>query len=144
MTQGAITSSILRAKAARRNLPKIAKAPYDVQFAVYRETLVDLERYLDVGDQRKLNARSLGIIRDDVLEIISGVRDLRTSAPLGTYNSLDGTLEWLRQARDCLQIALGMFNDLGKLNENKSAKFFSEMRSARKHIEQALRFFTPN
>jgi hypothetical protein len=93
MITGVIRASILQEKAKRRKVANIARAPYEIQITLYRETLVDLEKYLDVGDLRKLTTSSLGVIRDDILEIINGVRDLRTIIPPGRIISLDGTLD---------------------------------------------------
>ncbi len=143
MINGVITASILQEKANKRKVSNISKATYDIQIAIYRETLTDLEKYLDVGDLRKLTSRSLGVIRDDILEIINGVRDLRSRIPPGRINSVDGTLDKLRRARNSLQTAIGMFNLSGKLKENKSAEFFDLMDVARKFIEDALELFKP-
>ena len=143
MNEGVITSSLLKEKAAKRNIRNIANAAYDIQVAVYRETLVDLEKYLDVGDLRKLNSSSLGIIRDDILEIINGIRDMRSKIVPGAIKSLDGTLEKLRGSRNSLQVAMGMFTSSGELNESKSRKFFEQMDAARKSLEEALGLFRP-
>ena len=143
MNEGVITSSLLKEKAAKRNIRNIANAAYDIQVAVYRETLVDLEKYLDVGDLRKLNSSSLGIIRDDILEIINGIRDMRSKIVPGAIKSLDGTLEKLRGSRNSLQVAMGMFTLSGELNESKSRKFFEQMDAARKRLEEALGLFRP-
>ncbi|SRR6266511_1590596 len=144
MITGIITSSILQQKADKRNVKKIAKAPYAVQVGIYRDTLSDLEGYLDTSDLRKLTSKSLKVIRDDILEIIKGVRDLRTTIPPGYVRSLDGTLEELRLARDAMQVALGMFNLMGQFNDSKSKKLLAEMRSARQQIEKALRLLKSN
>jgi hypothetical protein len=141
MITGVIRASILQGKARKRKVTNIAKAPYEIQIALYRETLADLEKYLDVGDLRKLTSISLGVIRDDILEIINGVRDLRTIIPPGRINSLDGTLDKLRKARNSLQTAIGMFSSSGKLKENKSEAFFDRMDIARTFIEEALGLF---
>ena len=57
MITGAITTSVLREKAEKRKFKNIAKAPHDIQIAVYRETLADLERYLDIGDLRNIKIK---------------------------------------------------------------------------------------
>jgi hypothetical protein len=143
MITGAIRTSILHEKAKKRKVANIAKAPYEIRIELYRETLIDLEKYLDIGDLRKLTTTSLGIIRDDILEIIGGVRDLH-SIPLGKIVSLIGTLNNLRKARTNLQTAIGMYSSLGKLKENKSEAFFERMEMVRESIEKALEFFKPN
>ena len=143
MISGAIRTSILHEKAKKRKIANIAKAPYETRIELYRETLIDLEKYLDIGDLRKLTTASLGIIRDDILEIISGVRELR-SIPLGKIVSLIGTLNNLRKARTNLQTAIGMYSSAGKLKENKSEAFFERMDIARQFIEDALGFFKSN
>ena len=103
--------------------------------------MADLENYLDTNDTRKLTTRSLGIIRDDVLQTIAGIRNLRPRLIKGTVNSIDGTLDKLRIARDNLQVAIGMFDSSGLLKESLSKKFFAELRLARKNIEEALGLF---
>ena len=144
MITGVITTSVLRQKADKRSVQKISKAPYAIQVGIYRDTLNDLEGYLDTSDLRKLTSKSLKIIRDDILDIIKGVRNLRTIIPTGYVRSLDGTLEELRLARDSIQIALGMFNLLGQFDDKKSRKLLTEMRSARRQIEKALRLLASN
>lgn len=139
MIPSVITASILQSKASTRNVKKIANAAYAIQLDIYRETLNDLDDYLDTSDLRKLTAKSLKVIRDDILQIIAGSRDMRGKIPPGSVKSLDGALEELRLARDAMQVALGMFNLVGQFNENKSKKMFAEMRTARKQIEKALK-----
>jgi len=142
MITGAITTSILHQKAEKRKVKDVTKAPSDIQIAIYRETLTDLEKYLDVGDLRKLKQKSLGIIRDDVLDTINGVRDLRSQPLPRTVKSLDGTLDGLRKAKISLQVSAGMFDASGQLKEGKSKPFFNELDKARKHIEDSLKQFT--
>jgi hypothetical protein len=142
MINSVITTSILRQKAEKRKYKNIAKAPDDIQIEVYRETLADLEKYLDVGDLRRLKQKSLGIIKDDVLDTINGIRDLRSQPLPRTVKSLDGTLDGLRKAKISLQVSVGMFDASGQLKEGKSKPFFNELDTARKHIEDALKQFT--
>jgi hypothetical protein len=139
MRSGAITTSILREKAEKRRFKNFAKAPYDVRVVIFRETLIDLDDYIYTSDLRKLTSTSLKFIRDDILGIIKGIRELRGNISLGTVKSLDGALEELRLARDATQVALGMFNLKGQFDESKSKKLLAEMRSARTQIEKALR-----
>ena len=120
MITGEITTSILHQKAEKRKVKDVTKAPSDIQIAIYRETLTDLEKYLDVGDLRKLKQKSLGIIRDDVLDTINGVRDLRSQPLPRTVKSLDGTLDGLRKAKISLQVSAGMFDASGQLKEVKA------------------------
>lgn len=143
MITSAITTSILHQRAGKRKVKDITKAPSDIQIAIYRETLTDLEKYLDVGDLRKLTTKTLGFIRDDILEIINGIREMRSPMVLGKVNSLDGTLAQLRKARTSLQTAIGMFDTSGKLKENKSENFFDQMDKARGFIEEALKWLKP-
>lgn len=138
MSLNAITSSLLKEKAAKRNIGSIAKSTHEIQIAIYRETLTDLEKYLDVGDLRKLTPNSLGIIIKDILEIIDGFRNLRSQSRSISIRSIDGTLDKLRQARISLQVAIGMFNLAGQLNESRSRSFFNQMDIARKFIDEAL------
>lgn len=143
MNLSPITSSLLREKAAKRNIKNIAKSSFDIQIAVFRETLTDLEKYLDVGDLRQLTPNSLGVILSDLLEIIDGFRNSRNQSHSITIKSIDGTLDKLRQARNSLQVAIGMFNSAGQLNESKSKNFFSQMDVTRKYIDEALVFSQP-
>lgn len=144
MNQVVISSSILQQKVEKRNYKNIAKVPNDIQIEIYQETMADLEKYLDVGDLRKLTTKSLGVIRDDILGIINGIRTLNSNIPLGKLNSIDGALDKLREARDGFQVAIGMFDIYGKLKESKSKEFFDQMKKTRKHIEGALKFFKLN
>jgi hypothetical protein len=139
MIYGVISTSTLKQRAEARNYRKIAKAPSDIQVEIFRETLSDLDNYLDTSDLRMLTSRSLKIIRDDILEIIKGTRNLRGKISLDTVRSLDGALDELRLARDSMQVALGMFNLLGQFDDKKSKKLLAEMRTARKQIEKSLR-----
>lgn len=143
MITGVITTSILQKKAENRNVKNIARAPYDIQIDIFRETLSDIDSYLDTSDLLKLTSKSLKVIRDDILEIINGIRDVRTKIPLGYVKSLDGTLEGLRLARDAMQVALGMFDPAGQVNQSKSKKFYSELMVCRKNIEKANQMFSP-
>ena len=136
-----IDTSVLRAKAIRRDVRNIARADPDVQVAIFRDTLVYLEKYLDTGDLRKLSPRSLGFILDDILKIIERFRDLKPKLDIGTFGSVDGVLEKLRDARDKVQVALGMFNKSSELKETRSGQFFATLRLARENIEAALRLF---
>lgn len=143
MITGAITTSVLQQKAEKRKVKDIARASSEIQIAIYRETLIDLEKYLDVGDLRKLTSKTLGFIRDDILEIINGAREMRSTIAPGEINSLDGTLAQLRKARTSLQTAIGMFDPTGKLKETKSENFFEQMDMARGFIEEALKWLKP-
>ena len=143
MISGVVSTSILIDKATKYSIRNISRASPDIQLAIFRETMADLENYLDTNDTRKLTTRSLGIIRDDVLQTIAGIRDLRPRLIQGTVNSTDATLEKLRIARDNLQVAIGMFDSSGLLKESQSKKFFTELRLARKNIEDALGWFRP-
>ncbi len=133
--------SMLQQKAATRNVSNISRIPADAQVDLFCETLKELEEYLDTGDLRKLTETSLGVIRDDVLEIIKGLRNLQGSHNMGLVRSFDGILQNLRVARDGLQTSLAMFDASGHLNETKSKKLFAELRNVRETIAKALRSF---
>lgn len=137
-----LQNSMLREKAAKRNIENISSSPVDIQIVVFRETLAELEEYLDTGDLRKLNAKSLGVIRDDVLEIIRGLRNLQGRLEIGHVRSLDGALGELRFARDELQTSLVMLDISNHLNEAKSKKLFAELRLVRKQIASAIRYLS--
>lgn len=149
LTAVAIRHGLLARNPSTDNLEKriyssISKAPLSYQLEVYRETLVELERYLDAVDLWIPTSKSLGFIRADVLAIIDGLRHVRAigylgaSSQLNSFRSLDGTIEALGSARDRLQTALEMFNSLGELNEDKSKRLFYQMRLIRTSIEAAL------
>jgi hypothetical protein len=137
MIVGIISTSILRDKATKRDVKNISKAPSEIQIALYKETLIDLEDYLDTGDLGKLTEKSLGVIRDDILEIIKGFRSLSSRLLTGTVNSIDGILENLRDARDNIQNAIDFFK------QGKREKFYLKLRLARENIAEALRLFRP-
>jgi hypothetical protein len=141
MIFGSINASILNSKLAKRKLSRITDAGVNVQVAIFQETLTELEKYLDTNDTRKLTTKSLGYIRDDILNTISGIRDLKPNLQPGTVKSVEGTLDKLRMARDEMQVAMGLFDTSGLLKESQSKKFFAQLRSTRKNIEDALGLF---
>lgn len=143
MISSVITTSVLRQKADKRNVKNIAKASYDIQLAIYRETLVDLDDYLDTSNLLKLTSTSLNVIRDDILEIIKGIRDLRVTIRLGHVKSVDGTLEELRLARDAIQVAVTMFEANGQIDKSKIRQLLTEMRLTRKQLEKTLTWLAP-
>ena len=138
------STSILQEKAKKRNISNIAMAPLDIQLAIFQETLTAFNDFFDTGDLRKLTRASLAFIVNDILSIIKGLLDLTAKSRLDHSKyllSVDHVLEELRNARDHLQIALGMFNSSGSLREDKSAKFFAQLRTARTHIDDAAHLF---
>ncbi|MBI3166592.1 MAG: hypothetical protein HYZ24_18040 [Chloroflexi bacterium] len=141
MIFGTITVSILDGKVAKRKLKKVSDATPDIQVAIFQETMAELETYLDTNDTRKLNLKSLGIIRDDMLQMVAGIRDLRPRLIPGKVKSIDGTLEKMRCARDDILVVMGMFDYSGVLRESQSRKFFAQLRSTRKNLEEAIKYF---
>lgn len=140
-----INTSVLEANARRRNVRVLSKAEPDVQVAICRNTLVYLEKYLDTGDLRRLNSNSLGLILEDIRTIIDRFRELKSKLDVGTYGSIDGILEKLRDARDKLWVAIGMFDDSDQLIESKSTQFFAKLRESRESLEAGLKVFkVPN
>jgi hypothetical protein len=136
-----VSASILREKATKRDVKNIARAQPNVQVAIFKDTLVHLEKYLDTGDLRRLSPKSLGLIRDDILKIIDHLRELKPKLAVGIVGSADGILENLRDARDSLQVASGMFDASHELRETKSKQFFAALRLTREKIEAGLRLF---
>ena len=144
MIRGVISNSVLQTRTEKRKYKSIGQAPHSIQLEVFRETLRDLDDYLDTSDLLKLTSKSLAVIRDDILEIIKGLRALKPNIPLGTVKSLDGTLDELRQARDAVQTAtFENFSTNGQLKPNKSRALLADLRSARKRIENSLGFLKP-
>src|SRR5574341_2483033 len=139
MRIGVVTTSILQRK-IEKHLKKNVKTTHDIRLVIFRETLRDLDGYLDTSDLLKLTSTSLQVIRDDILEIIKGFRAVKVKVPLSPVSSLDGALEELRLARDTIQVALKMLNPNEEINDSKSKKFLAEMRAARKHIEKVLEY----
>jgi hypothetical protein len=141
MVPGLIITSILEEKAKKRKVSNISIASPDIQVALFREALVSFNDFFDTGDLRRLSAHSFRFIVNDILRIIKGILELRRRSQLGYFRSSESVLEYLRNARDNLQIANGMFDISGRFGESKSAKFFAQIRLARKNIADALRYF---
>jgi hypothetical protein len=137
MNSDMLSSSVLVAKAAERSIPTIARASPEIQLALFKDTLADLEDYLDTGDLSKLNEISLGIIRNDILEIIRGVRSLSPQLSLRIVSSVEGILENLRLARDNIQFAIDLYR------QNKRKQFYETLRIARGNLAEVLRLFSP-
>lgn len=109
------------------------------------ETLGDLEQYLDTGDLRKLTFTSLGVLKDDILEIISWLKVMRMSGyEYGTMRSIDETLANLMLVRDSLQVAQGLFKQERLLDDRDIKRFYAELRRARYSASKALELFSSN
>lgn len=143
MIHGVISTSILRQRAQKSKYKSLAKSPHVIQLDIFRETLRDLDSYLDTSELLKLTPRSLKFILDDVLEIIKGVREIKEKNPVGSVNSLEGTLDELRLARDAIQVGQKVFGPKGELSASQTKKLLAEMRSARRQIEKALVYLEP-
>jgi hypothetical protein len=137
MSSDVISSSVLSAKAAELSIHTIARASPEIQLALFKETLADLEDYLDTGDLSKLNEVSLAIIRNDILEIIRGVRSLSPQLSFRIVSSVEGILENLRLARDNIQFAIDLYR------QNKRKQFYETLRMARGNLAEVLRLFNP-
>lgn len=145
MISGVISTSVLQIKVEKRKYKSIAQAPHLIQLEIFRETLRELDDYLDTSDLLKLTSRSLSVIRDDLLAIIKGLRAMKMKLALGTIKSLDGTLEELRHARDAIQTtAFENFSPNGQLKPKRSKALLTDLRSARKRIESSLGFLAPS
>ena len=120
--------SLLKSKATKLNI-NLRQASDSTLFYVYRETLTDLDAYLDTGDLAKLSRESIEMIRDDVLSLISGLHSIGSN-----HNKFDPTLIELKRARDELRIALGAFG----LHTQSAEVFFSSMRNSKKSLDNAI------
>lgn len=143
MIQGVISTSILRQKAEKSKYKSLARAPHEGQLAIFRATLRDLDSYLDTSELQKLRPTSLKFILNDILEVIKGVRDIKEKVAVSPVDSLEGTLEELRLARDSIQVAQKMFGPKGELNASQTKKLLAEMRYVRKRIEETLKHLEP-
>jgi len=135
-----LRQSILQQKVRDAGFTSIQAAPHSSLLTMCQSTLKELEKYLDTGDLRQLTYSSLGIMKQDLLDIISSLREVPLTEQKEKIRTMDGILNNLRLARDNLQTAHGMFKG-ELLDESKSKKFFAEHRSARENIEKALKNF---
>jgi len=105
-----LKSSVLEKKAIEAGSRNIRAIPHSLALGIYKGTLQDLPEYLDTRDRRKLSFQSLRTVQGDVLEINQGLRTMTKSQERDQVSSFEGVLENLRDARDHLQVALGMFH----------------------------------
>lgn len=134
MIFGVVKSSILQEKSKKISV-RGAKNTTGATMKVFKETLKDLEEYLDTNNLRKLSEKSLTIILDDILEIIKGLRKITPSTALEFTTTLDGMLEKLRDARDSIQHAIDL------LNKGKRNDFYKKLRESRASLEIAIKYF---
>jgi len=114
---------------------------YEQQKRLMYETLVDLERYLDTSDLRKLTFDSLAFLKEDILKIIEWLKDIEDADRTHRFMiSYSGATHHLRRARSNLQAAQGMFGQ-EYLDEGKASRFFDALMETRKNIVLALRYF---
>ncbi len=141
MITSVVNSSILNDKANSKRVENLRNAPNRILLDIYQATLKDIDAYLDTSDLRRLTSKSLAIIRNDLLEIISGIRAIPTSDAARRIKTIDGVLEELRLARDLIQVALGMFDNFGQIDAKNSKKLLSELRLCRSQIAKANSLF---
>jgi hypothetical protein len=134
MIIGTVQTSILKEKSKKISISG-TKNTISVMMKVFKETIKDLEEYLDTSNLGKLSEKSLTIILDDVLEIIKRLRNLDSNTALEYATTLDGLLENLRDARDAIQHAIDL------CNENKRTIFYKKLREARTSLAIALKCF---
>ena len=138
MVNNIITTSILSQKVKQHNTREISGLSFQIRTQVYVETLNDLENYLDTSDFSRLSSTSLRVIKDDILEIIRGIREIKQNTNFVYFGgSLDDSLEALRSARDAVHVALEMFDSVGGMDLSKTRKFLSELRTCGAHIRKA-------
>ena len=135
-----LQQSLLQQKARERGFFNLSTVPHKDLLALYKDTLKELDIYLDTGDLRKLTPNAVGYIKQDILDMIGGMREIPLSEQKERIISRDGILNNLRLARDNLQTTHGLFKG-DFLDESKSKKFFSELRLARDNIEKTLKLF---
>jgi hypothetical protein len=128
--------SLLEKKAKELNV-NLRNASANVLLRLYRETLIDIESFLDTGDLNLLTESSITTLRDDVLSIIRGLRSIREISKeiggQGRFAGFDAVLNDLRLVRNSLQVALGLHS-----RPNLSAKFYNELSGSRKILKNAI------
>ena len=136
--------SILEQRAEKKQIPDISKATANIQAVLYCETLVQMNIFLDTAILRRLPRDSMDVLLKDVIKILSGMLVLQsTSSRPKEISTIDGALEGLRLIRDHFQVAYGMYKgDL--IIESKSTKFLTELRLARRSIDDVLSNFEEN
>jgi hypothetical protein len=137
MIVGVIRSSVLQQKARENKVDDIEEASPRIRLAIYKSTIADLEDYLDTGDLGKLTAKALGVIKDDILEMIRGFRSLNGKITVGTVTSFEGLLESLRDSRENVQDALDFFKD------KKRSEGRAKLREARTNLAEVLNLLEP-
>jgi len=125
-------SSILENKAIEHKI-NLRKASDAVLLNLYRETLIEIESFLDMGDVRNLTEKNVDIILDDVVSIIEGLRSIQS----GGYRFARALAE-LRNARDELTVAQGLYV---KGRSNPSQRFFSAISKCRKYLYNAISYW---
>lgn len=136
-------NSVLLLKANKESIEEVYKEPFDEQISVFRETLEDLEEYLDTGDLARIKLKPLQVIKTDLLWIIKGFREIQSSSQpeFFTYvESVDKILESLRSAKIIVFEVEGMFTG-GELKDDKREAFFNKIEDFRKHILKSLTAF---
>jgi hypothetical protein len=124
--------SILEQMAHAYKINKISKSPPEEQISLFHATLLKMEELLDIADPQSLTQSSIEAIRDDLLEIIHFLKNLRGTSSHSLVISVDGVSESLRLAENDLQAAP---------NEKRQSEFISRMQSARLNIARAVEYF---
>jgi hypothetical protein len=123
------TASLLAAKAREQGID-LNYAPDAQKVLVYQLTIKAIEELLDTGDRTQLTIGSLTVLRQDILDIITG---LRTISPLrSSIMSVTGVLLNLREARDELDTAAVYLNQKGMNNS-----FFRRLSKAQSFLDAA-------
>jgi uncharacterized membrane protein len=133
--------SILAQKALAKDIQNIYVESINKQVDLFKETLIDLEEYLDTGDLSLLTESSLEVIKIDILELIKGFRNIQNQKYNGIFNlvkTIDGILEKLRLARNNIFVLVKMI-DGDKLKSDERELFFAKLSETRQNVADALK-----
>lgn len=126
-------ATLLQEKAAERSI-NLANASDSEKLVVYQATIVAMEELLDTSDRTEFVTASLARIRRALLDLISGLREVKDSDHL---TSQDRVLSYLRKARDQLDVAQDLLN-----NGKKGNPFYGKLTKAQECLAQAAKSFT--
>jgi hypothetical protein len=134
MITGSVQSSILKERSKKVSTTG-AKNTVGATMKAFKETIMDLEEYLDTSNLGQLGKKSLTIILDDILEIIKGLRNLDSKTALEHATTLDGLLENLRDAK------FALLNAIDLCDENNRTDFYNKLRETRASLASTLTCF---
>jgi hypothetical protein len=134
-----LENSILLAKAKASTFDAVFAQPINRQIEAYRATLKDLDDFLDAGDLTKVTLSMMNVIKTDLLNIMTGLRQLQEDhrlEALAYVSSIDGVLAKLRTAKFIIFKSEDFFKGETLKPESKDA-FFSSMEACQSQITEA-------